>query len=83
MPSVTLFMMSWNVLGFSLSRWLTERDLKGTKTIPKFIVSQMMEYLDLSPYLHDTSCNRQVAPWGPNFDGWMKGKIVLSFLRSY
>ncbi|VDI06314.1 Hypothetical predicted protein [Mytilus galloprovincialis] len=66
------FTHGFNIQGFSLSRWLTERDLKGTKTIPKFIVSQMMEYLDLSSYLHDTSCNRQVAPWGPNFDGWMK-----------
>ena len=69
----------FSLTGFSVDQWLTDRDLKHTKILPKFVVSQMMEYLDLSSYLQDTSCNRKVAPWGPNYDGWMRGKIDLNY----
>lgn len=72
-----LFFLS--LAGFSVEKWLTDRDLKDTKVLPKFVVSQLMEYLVLSSYLQDTSCNRKVAPWGPNFDGWMRGKIDLNY----
>ena len=61
---------------FSANKWLTDRNMEDKNILPGYVVSQMMEDLDLASYLNEQSCNRKVAPWGgkDNFDGWMRGK---------
>lgn len=61
--------------GFSLESWLSERGYTDSADLPNYIVSQLLQDLDIAPFLSDTSCNRRSFPFYPNTDGWNKGEL--------
>ncbi|CAG2204549.1 unnamed protein product [Mytilus edulis] len=44
--------------GFSLNKWLSENTYVSNTTLDAFVVAQLMEEMNLRPYLKDSQCNR-------------------------
>lgn len=71
-----LLFLSYYFTENSINQWLSEQNVENLDELPVYVVSQLMEYLNLAPYLHELSCNRHISPWSPNYDGWMKGESM-------
>lgn len=62
---------------FSLTKWMSDRDIILTDVLKEYMIYQFLEELDASSFLNEYSCERLNTPWGLTSDGWIKGKDLL------
>ncbi|VDH92137.1 Hypothetical predicted protein [Mytilus galloprovincialis] len=56
---------------FSLNRWLTDNKFDDNTTLDAFVVAQLMEEMNLKPFLKDPQCNGDVSSYfNINHKGW-------------
>ncbi|XP_052083606.1 uncharacterized protein LOC127720906 [Mytilus californianus] len=60
------------VRDFSLTKWMSDRDIILTDVLKEYMIYQILEELDVSSFLNEYSCDRLNSPWGPTSDGWVK-----------
>ena len=50
---------------------------------PDYFVAQVLNYLMVSPFMSDKSCDRHVSPWTPQgYDGWKRGNQVICYKKT-
>jgi len=52
---------------------------EGLTKLTDSVISQLSEDLGLSTYLNSPTCDRTVAPYKPNVNGWNNGKYKIDF----
>ncbi|KAJ8320500.1 LOW QUALITY PROTEIN: hypothetical protein KUTeg_002087 [Tegillarca granosa] len=69
---------------FSRTDWITEEGLQPGTPLPNYATAKLKEVLEVSPYMKDRSCKKDLPPYGPSYDGWMKActaPLMLPFLE--
>ncbi|XP_052083593.1 uncharacterized protein LOC127720891 [Mytilus californianus] len=59
--------------GFSLDTWYNEHSLSSGSNLEDWMISELLNGLGISPYLHVEQCSRQSSPFYPSILGWNKG----------
>ncbi|VDI15760.1 Hypothetical predicted protein [Mytilus galloprovincialis] len=59
--------------GFSLDTWYNEHSLSSGVKLEDWMISELLNGLGISPYLHVAQCSRQSSPFYPSNLGWNKG----------
>ncbi|CAG2247494.1 unnamed protein product [Mytilus edulis] len=65
------FTKDFVVEDFSLTKWMSDRDIIRTDVLKEYMLYQILEELDATPFLNEYSCDRSREPWGPTNNGWM------------
>ncbi|VDI13107.1 Hypothetical predicted protein, partial [Mytilus galloprovincialis] len=58
--------------GFSLDTWYNEHSLLNGSNLEDWMISELLNGLGISPYLHVEQCSRQSSPFYPSILGWNK-----------
>lgn len=58
---------------FSRADWIAEEALQPGEPLPNYVTAKLKEILEISPYMKKKSCKKDLPPYGPSYDGWMKG----------
>ncbi|XP_052081234.1 uncharacterized protein LOC127719258 [Mytilus californianus] len=56
---------------FSLTKWMSDRDIIRTDVLKEYMLYQILEELDAPSFLNEYSCDRSREPWVPTNNGWM------------
>lgn len=64
------------VSDFSAHDFLSSKGVVSLDKIPATVISQLLNKLDIAPFLLDVQCNRQDAPYLPRLNGWNSGKDI-------
>jgi hypothetical protein len=71
------------LVGFSLEKWLEDKDYRIDSSLPSYAVSELLHDLDIIQYLGDSVCNRNTRPFHPSKNGWNNGlyhcHLILKF----
>ncbi|XP_063420822.1 uncharacterized protein LOC134706043 [Mytilus trossulus] len=68
---VCKFTKDFVIEDFSLTKWMSDRDIIRTDVLKEYLLYQILEELDVSSFLNEYSCDRSKEPWGPSSNGWM------------
>lgn len=61
-------------LDFSLEQWMRDRDQMPSSSLPSYYISELLEQLGLTSYLHEHSCQKHTE-----INRWRSGKLLFQF----